>query len=111
MHGRRAVMTSEWSIILCRVLVLIPGLIGLYFFFVDARLNRKTIGWGVFQFSLILLWLSGVLLHSGFSNPLLSALLLSIAAVSLAIFMIFSVFLIGISRQYGTLREQEIEKK
>ncbi len=103
-------MTGDLLMILYRMLILLPGLAGIYFLLSSQNLIRKTLGWTVFQISAIFLWLTTISIN-GIGNPLSPALIFSIFLFSFGILIVVSVLLIGVARQYGTVKEKEINQK
>jgi multisubunit Na+/H+ antiporter MnhC subunit len=104
-------MTSESAIFLYRVFGLLIGMAGLYILLTSGYLRMKAFGYVLFQVCLNLLWLSAGNFKSGLSNPIPQALSVSIQVVWVGVSLVLYLLLVGVLRQYGTLKEKEIERK
>ena len=104
-------MTGDYQMVFIRALVLSPGLVGLYFLLASRHLSTKIFGWLIFKLSLIFLWLTVARANNGVLNPFPRALTSSILEILCGTSFILLILLLGVFRQYGSLKEKEINQK
>jgi multisubunit Na+/H+ antiporter MnhC subunit len=109
--GKEGAVTSEWSLLIYRGILLLPGLAGLFLLLSSRNLAKKAVGLLLFQASILLLWFSLSGVHGGFANPVPLAIADSIAIALCALAILLYLLLMAIHRQYGTFEEEVLQGK
>lgn len=104
-------MTGDWSLLLYRGILFLPGLIGLYLLIASSNLAKKAVGLLLFQVSILFLWFSLRGGQGGVANPVPLAVADTAAVALCALAVLLYLLLFAIHRQYGSFEEDVIEGK
>jgi multicomponent Na+:H+ antiporter subunit C len=97
--------------LLYRGILLLPGLVGLYFLVASGNLAKKAVGLLLFQASILFLWFSLSGGQGGTANPVPLAVADTIAVALCALAVLLYLLLLAIHRQYGSFEEDDLEGK
>lgn len=95
------------SLFVARALISLLGLFSFYKALTLHHLVKKILAWSVFQWSLILLWLTSDYRYHGQLNPLPQNIALIVFVVSLVVGVVLLLFALGVLRRRDSFEVKE----